>query len=478
MARDELLKRSRRGAAVSARLVRTMPAARASSSSLNPWVARNWGLVVAAVATVATVAFSLGTTASTSRSGAMTGSARVGQQSLYASPKSRGGISVAQARRPSSVRPHGRVLQEETPTVITPIVEYGTKLQIFMCNPSLEVERNDAHLVDQASLAAALSNISGIKQADEGDITVTIKTEPVDVDDVSYMCDTDGMLQWHAQVEYSAAYAGSRDTTPAVLAAQANDYVAYSSSQFKALLAGFINAEYAGEDETVELSVDDILIPTVGWIVTFPAEESVTQETHTAGSSDGLAMGIGSDSSLWAWWVWLIYALLMACCLMPLCCCLRRRRADEKEAARDRLIATRKGRGEEGLAKIRGPEWGITELDFEGDYDAYQSQEMKREYDGAGRGVEPTAYRPSHRAGQQSVSAQAWMQEAGKKSAWAQSSGNSSRQGGGQSPVVRRFDIDDDDADDGVGKLRSKHPQYSFDVGRGGFNDRDGESNS
>lgn len=87
------------------------------------------------------------------------------------------------------------------------------------------------------------------------------------------------------------------------------------------------------------------------------------------------------------------------------------RRADEKDAARDRLIATRQGRGEEGLAKIRGPEWGITELDFEGDHDTYQSQEMKREYDSAGRGVEPTAYRPSHRAGQQSVSAQAWMQE-------------------------------------------------------------------
>lgn len=70
------------------------------------------------------------------------------------------------------------------------------------------------------------------------------------------------------------------------------------------------------------------------------------------------------------------------------------------------------GRGEEGLAKIRGPEWGITELDYEGDYNAYQNQEMKREYDGAGRGLEPTAYKPSsHRAGQQSVSAQAWMQE-------------------------------------------------------------------
>lgn len=70
------------------------------------------------------------------------------------------------------------------------------------------------------------------------------------------------------------------------------------------------------------------------------------------------------------------------------------------------------GRGEEGLAKIRGPEWGITELDFDGDYHAYRNQEMKREYDGAGRGLEPAAYKPaSHKAGQQSVSAQAWMQE-------------------------------------------------------------------
>lgn len=89
-----------------------------------------------------------------------------------------------------------------------------------------------------------------------------------------------------------------------------------------------------------------------------------------------------------------------------------RRREDDKNAAGERLDATRKGRGEEGLSKIRGPEWGITELDFEGDYNKYQSQEMKREYDRASRGVEPTAYSSSgHKKGQQSVSGQVWMQQ-------------------------------------------------------------------
>ena len=75
----------------------------------------------------------------------------------------------------------------------------------------------------------------------------------------------------------------------------------------------------------MELSAADVVVPNVGWLVTFPAEETVAQETNTARSSDGLAMGLGSDDGLWVWWVWLIYALLVACCLVPLCCFLRRR---------------------------------------------------------------------------------------------------------------------------------------------------------
>eukprot|EP00903_Cladosiphon_okamuranus_P018775 g17272.t1 len=392
-----------------------------------------------------------------------TSAAHAGHQSLFASPKSRGGISIVQRK--------GRVLQEDEAVVTTPSVQYETKLQLYMCNPSLVEVGNDAHLVDETRLASALSKIDGLQQADADEITVAVKTGPTDPDDNTYLCDTDGMLQWHAQIPYTAAYATARDTTPAVMAAQANDYVSYSATEFKTLLTANINDEYAGEAETVELSIADIVMPNVGWIVTFPAEESVAQETNIARSSDGLALGLGSDNGLWVWWVWLIYALLVACCLVPLCCFLRRRRESDKDAVTENLDATRKGRGEEGLAKIRGPEWGITELDFEGDYHAYENQEMKREYDGAGRGVEPTAYKASHRAGQKSVSTQAWMQEAGKKSAWGPQPSGSSREIG-QDPVVRRFDIDEDN-DDGIGQLRSRHPQYSFDVGRRGF---DGES--
>ncbi len=83
--------------------------------------------------------------------------------------------------------------------------------------------------------------------------------------------------------------------------------------------------QYAAEPETVELSAADIIVPTVGWIVVFPAEETVAQETRSASSSGGLVMGLVDDHGLWVWWVWLIYALLLACCMVPLCCCLCRR---------------------------------------------------------------------------------------------------------------------------------------------------------
>lgn len=90
----------------------------------------------------------------------------------------------------------------------------------------------------------------------------------------------------------------------------------------------------------------------------------------------------------------------------------KKRRHDDKgtAASREEIDAKRQGRKEEGLNKIYGPEWGITELDFEADYKTYENEEMKTEYDGASKDVEPTAYQAS-RPGQQSVSGQAWMQE-------------------------------------------------------------------
>lgn len=70
-----------------------------------------------------------------------------------------------------------------------------------------------------------------------------MKTAPKDADDDSYMCDSEGMLQWHAQIKYGVKTASAANTTPAVMAAQANDYVAYSADDFKSLLAAYINDE-------------------------------------------------------------------------------------------------------------------------------------------------------------------------------------------------------------------------------------------
>lgn len=78
-------------------------------------------------------------------------------------------------------------------------------------------------------------------QDDVDEITVTISTGTDDVDEF-YKC-TAGALQWHASIKYPVDTAASLDTTPAVMAAQANDYVSYSQSEFKELLTGYINDE-------------------------------------------------------------------------------------------------------------------------------------------------------------------------------------------------------------------------------------------
>lgn len=122
-------------------------------------------------ATLATIPCFLGTN-NTPRSGAMSSPVSVGHQSLFSSPKSRGGISIAQQQ--SFGWSASRALQEGT--VIVPIVEYATNLQLFMCNPSLIEEGNDAYLVDEDSLAAALSKVGGLLQVS---LDISVSAEDV-----------------------------------------------------------------------------------------------------------------------------------------------------------------------------------------------------------------------------------------------------------------------------------------------------------
>lgn len=59
------------------------------------------------------------------------------------------------------------MLQEDSGAVTTHTVQYETKLQLFMCNPSLVEEGNDAYQVDDAHLAGALSKVGGLLQVRE-----------------------------------------------------------------------------------------------------------------------------------------------------------------------------------------------------------------------------------------------------------------------------------------------------------------------
>lgn len=59
----------------------------------------------------------------------------------------------------------GRTLQEaDEDAVKKPVVEYETQLELFICNPTLEIEGNDAYLVGTSELTNALSRVQGLKQ--------------------------------------------------------------------------------------------------------------------------------------------------------------------------------------------------------------------------------------------------------------------------------------------------------------------------
>lgn len=89
----------------------------------------------------------------------MTSSPAVGHRSLFAPPGGSGGVSIEQ-----SWSRGGRRLQNDEGVVVKPVVEYATQLELFMCNPSLVVEGNDAYLVDGTRVAVALGRIDGLGQ--------------------------------------------------------------------------------------------------------------------------------------------------------------------------------------------------------------------------------------------------------------------------------------------------------------------------
>lgn len=161
----------RRTDTITQRLVRTMPLRGSSSGSAmtRAWLAQNLRLAIMAAAAIAAVALSLSASTKLGPRTAATLSRPVGHQSLFASSSyNGGGISISHRLSRRRTRAGtGRVLAgeegEEGEEYLTkPLVAYETQLELYLCNPSLVVDGNDAYTVDEAGLAAALARIGGL----------------------------------------------------------------------------------------------------------------------------------------------------------------------------------------------------------------------------------------------------------------------------------------------------------------------------
>lgn len=57
-----------------------------------------------------------------------------------------------------------RLLTSESDEDYAPIVAYETQLELFLCNPSLETENNDAYLVEVPEFTRAITHVQGLEQ--------------------------------------------------------------------------------------------------------------------------------------------------------------------------------------------------------------------------------------------------------------------------------------------------------------------------
>lgn len=100
-------------------------------------------------------------------------------------------------------------------------------------------------------------------------------------------------------------------------------YFLFGCAACRLLCCPHLPHQYSTTSEPVDLSPVDIVVPTVGWIVTFPSS-SMQEKSNVSGDSDGMVIGVVGASEMWDWWVWLVFGLLVLCCLLPLfffmCC--------------------------------------------------------------------------------------------------------------------------------------------------------------
>ncbi|CAM9679025.1 unnamed protein product [Chrysoparadoxa australica] len=377
-------------------------------------------------------------------------------------------------------------------------VTYTSQLELYMCitagsAPVPEgAEPLSLTMVNEEQIIAGCSSLMGLGYPDPTMVRVVKSQKAAETTDPRWC--TEGNLQWHVQVQYpaDARDASQRrrldedDYTPAKAAAMAVDHITYSGTFIQELIAAVTEKVNTNRATPAHLT-ESLETVSSGFICSFVNEVRTTAVGPAAaqGAAQGIVVEIQGQEVWWPAWAWLLYLLVVLLCLLPLCFVVcRKRRIIEQHEMEDDLA--KKERGPEGLQKIYGPEWGITELDFEDNFGSHEMEGMEQEYRAAVKlgSAQPTSTRhvltdPNSPSPARDVTDAAWGAEARERGEWAQGTPRvTGTHAAGASDGVRKFDIDADDEDKGLAFLDNLDAgggskKYSFSY-QGRDNDNDG----
>lgn len=88
------------------------------------------------------------------------------------------------------------------------------------------------------------------------------------------------------------------------------------------MIAISLHAIWQHVADTLNLTASDVEVVTLGWFIVLP-EDVTFEDGENVHLLDWLAPAIRGDFWLWKWWVWVLYAVLLACCCLPIFFCTR-----------------------------------------------------------------------------------------------------------------------------------------------------------